>query len=385
MASLCPPYFPTELATKLAKYLDAYTLLHVSKVCHSWRDVSLPLLDKVHLEDTLSAFGTAVDDANHDALIYFASRIQRNKRTGFPTGCLALTLACTTTCTTAVRILIPYTSMPPKHPGSKLDLDAWDKPLFEAMRQQDPGVLEVLLDNGAPRDKIYTCGLSLEDSVSLWGESPTPESPKAFLHAAVFRKFPAAVRYILNKVRDYPPTLDAVLNEAHHGDRPLCSAAARGYTDILRILLDYKAIVNTDRNARTTPLGNAAAAGREEIARILLDHGADTELCGKSGQTPLFSAAYNPILEKEHAGVVRLLLGRGAKTEAVDKHGDTPLLWAVKHGCEESVRMLLEHGANVNHQDKGGITPLMAATCSEENMPSIVQLLEDYNAELGPW
>lgn len=385
MASMCPPYLPTELATEIAKYLDTYTLYQVSRVCHSWRDVSLPFLDKLSPVDTPSAFKTAVDKANHNSLIYFASRMRRNKGTGFPTGCLALTLACTTTCTTAVRILLPYTSMPPRYPGSKLDLDAWDKPLYEAMRQKDPKVLEVLLDNGAPRDRIYSCGVRLEDSVSLWGEIPTPESPKAFLHAAVFRGFTAALKYILRKLREDPQKLDAVLNEEHHGDRPLCSAAARGYTDILRILLDHKAIVNTDGNARTTPLGNAAAAGREEIARILLDHGADTELCSKSGQTPLFSAVYNPILEKEHPGVVKLLLERGARTEAVDKHGDTPLLWAVKYGCEESVRVLLEHGANVNYQDKGGITPLMAATCSEEDMPSIVQLLEDYNAELGPW
>ncbi|BCS24211.1 ankyrin repeat domain-containing protein [Aspergillus puulaauensis] len=103
-----------------------------------------------------------------------------------------------------------------------------------------------------------------------------------------------------------------------------------------------------------------------------------------TGERPLFWAAYSLGKKKGYPGVARLLLERGAQIEAVRINGDNPLLWAVKNGSEQSAQVLLEHGANVNHQDEIGITPLMAAISLDEEVPSLVQLLVKYKADLHP-
>ncbi len=134
--------------------------------------------------------------------------------------------------------------MPCRHQrsGNGNDINAWEEPLLEAMRQQDPGALTALLHNGAPRDRIWFCGLTAQGLALAHSSrgSPTPEeSPKRFLHAAISRGFPAAARYVLNGLHhdDDPGRLDAVLNqEQQHGDLPLYAAASRGHADIVRIL-----------------------------------------------------------------------------------------------------------------------------------------------------
>lgn len=389
MAALRPLYLPPELAMEIAKHLDAYSLLFVSKVSHFWREVALLFLDKLSLAGALSAFRTAKANANHEALIYFASRIRRNERTGPPTGCLALTWACMTTCSEAVRILIPFASMPHRHQRSAQDVNPWDEPLFEAMRQQNPKALETLLTNGAPPDRIDYFGLNAGCMPDGSGgdhdhDHPTLDSPAPGIHAAIVRGFPAALKYLLNRLRDCPRQLDAVLNQGYNGYPALCVAAQVGCPDILRILLDHNTDVNQLDHSLFTPLAIAAYWGLGELVRILLDHGADMELCSRTGERPLFWAAYSLETKKGHPDVVQLLLERGANIEPVKINGDTPLLWAVENGSEQSAQVLLEHGANVNHQDEIGITPLMAAVSLDEEVPSLVQLLVKYKADLHP-
>ncbi|OJJ59807.1 hypothetical protein ASPSYDRAFT_900718 [Aspergillus sydowii CBS 593.65] len=269
MAARHPLYLPPELAFEIAKHLDGYTLLRVSKVSHLWRKAALSSLDNMSLAGALSAFRTAVVNANHEALICFASHIQRNKRTSSATGCMALTWACTTTCPEAVRILVPYASMPCRHQrsGNGNDINAWDEPLLEAMRQQDPGPLAVLFQNGAPRDRIWFCGLTAQGLALAHSSrgSPTPESPKRFLHAAISRGFPAAAKYVLNRLRDDPGRLDAVLNqEQQHGDLPLYAAASHGHANIVRILLEYRVNVDQVNSAKCQAAGRSRSCGERQ-------------------------------------------------------------------------------------------------------------------------
>ncbi|BCS24210.1 uncharacterized protein APUU_40654S [Aspergillus puulaauensis] len=266
MAALRPLYLPPELAIEIAKHLDACSLLCVSKVSHFWREIALSFLDKISLAGALSAFRTAKVNANHEALIYFASRIRRNERTGPPTGCLALTWACMTTCSEAVRILIPFASMPYGHQRSAQDVNPWDEPLFEAMRQHNPEALEALLQNGAPPDRIDYFGLNAGCMPDGGGgdhdhDHPTLESPAPGIHAAIVRGFPAALKYLLNQLRDDPRQLDAVLNEDHNSDPALSVAAQVGCPDILRILLDHNTDVNQPGPSLFTPLAIAAYWG----------------------------------------------------------------------------------------------------------------------------
>lgn len=275
MAARHPLYLPPELAFEIAKHLDGYTLLRVSKVSHLWHKAALSSLDNMSLAGALSAFRTAVVNANHEALICFASHIRRNKRTSSATGCMALTWACTTTCPEAVRILVPYASMPCKHQrsrnGNGNDINAWDEPLLEAMRQQDPDVLAALLQNGAPRDRIWFCGLTAQGLALALAHSsrgsPTPESPKRFLHAAISRGFPAAARYVLNGLHhdDDPGRLDAVLNqEQQHGDLPLYAAASHGHANIVRILLEYRVNVDQVNSAKCQAAGRSRSCGERQ-------------------------------------------------------------------------------------------------------------------------
>ena len=79
----------------------------------------------------------------------------------------------------------------------------------------------------------------------------------------------------------------------------LLSSSPKGnYPQIVRLLLEYGANLNTRDNEGRTPLhlvsdsrwGDLWLSARLEIARILLSHGADVDVEDEKGRTPLQAA-----------------------------------------------------------------------------------------------
>ena len=84
-----------------------------------------------------------------------------------------------------------------------------------------------------------------------------------------------------------------------------------------------------------TPLMRAAARGFEEVARALLDAGANVSAQRGDGFTPLILAVFFG-----HEGVVRLLVERGADAHARTSLGTTAARWAASRGFEEMASLL---------------------------------------------
>ncbi|MGF6656836.1 ankyrin repeat protein [Paraburkholderia youngii] len=84
---------------------------------------------------------------------------------------------------------------------------------------------------------------------------------------------------------------DAEVNKK--GWAPLHYAAANGHDDIVKVLLDHSAYVDTGSPNGTTPLMMAARGGHVSTVKLLLDNGADLSVKNQIGMTALdFAKTY---------------------------------------------------------------------------------------------
>jgi ankyrin repeat protein len=129
-------------------------------------------------------------------------------------------------------------------------------------------------------------------------------------------------------------------------------AAASGDLNTVKILFSYtKDKCTKGFILRDTPLIYAAIFGHVEVVRVLLEGGADVESANAYRSTALHQAAWNGHLE-----VCRLLLDWGAKVDAVDEWKDTPLHVAAWAGHLSVVKLLVARGADVRLKNDRGLT-----------------------------
>ncbi|KGO73476.1 hypothetical protein PEX1_092990 [Penicillium expansum] len=130
-----------------------------------------------------------------------------------------------------------------------------------------------------------------------------------------------------------------------------------GFSDIVLLLIDRGAGINTQTKFGETALLRASYQGRIEVVKILIAKGADLEIANNYGYTPLILASREGFLD-----VITVLLEEGAVMEAVDNGGRKPLYTAILKGKLEVTNLLLENGENIASMTKGGHTPLHAAS-----------------------
>jgi ankyrin repeat protein len=128
---------------------------------------------------------------------------------------------------------------------------------------------------------------------------------------------------------------------------PIHWAALRGHKQIVQILLENKANVNSTNTAEWTPIMHASFEGYAEIVKMLLDEGAEVNARTYVSGTALMFAA-----GKGHIEIVRLLLDAGADATVEidgsdDEDGTTAVEYARREGNKEIVELLENHLLNV--------------------------------------
>lgn len=134
---------------------------------------------------------------------------------------------------------------------------------------------------------------------------------------------------------------DLLMNAVESGDvRAVKAELDKGTNPNDLPLLQYEPIA---------PLCAAAADGKLDIVRLLLDRGADVNSGDGWDFTPLAAAATNNQIE-----VMKLLITRGAIVNDFGDGGSYSLWRAAVEGKLEAVKFLLAHGANPNTKANGG-------------------------------
>ena len=149
-------------------------------------------------------------------------------------------------------------------------------------------------------------------------------------------------------------------------------AAAGGFTDTVKLLMDRGADVNTRDNYDTTAIIAAATAGHPEAAATLVAYGADPFFKDTSGGSALSNAVFFGHTETVLAIMEQL-------PELPAESGDELLLLAAGLGHKKIAIALLDKGISVNARGIKDRTPLMAAAAF--NKPELVKLLLDKGAD----
>ncbi len=141
----------------------------------------------------------------------------------------------------------------------------------------------------------------------------------------------------------------------------LTSAASRGLTECVRLLLEFFAqIDDAHAQAECTALILAADGGHADCVRLLVDSGAAKKLKRFDGYTALMCAAFRGNIE-----CLRVLVEAGAYTTGVDGRGRTALILAASHVSPACMQLLLDVVVDPNAADDMGLTTLMHVISSD--------------------
>ena len=136
------------------------------------------------------------------------------------------------------------------------------------------------------------------------------------------------------------------VNAKYFGYTPLTISAYKGYTVVVRMLLQKPEIdVNKKGNASTTALMEASYSGHEDIARMLIGHPEiDVNIQDFDGKSALSNACKSG--SKDHVEIVRMLVQHpdiNVNIQDFEEGNWTPLMTASWHGNIEAVKLLLQH------------------------------------------
>ncbi|XP_067950849.1 uncharacterized protein [Watersipora subatra] len=145
-------------------------------------------------------------------------------------------------------------------------------------------------------------------------------------------------------------------------EEKLLAAAQSGHGPVVKDLLLQGTPILVNENG-TTALHQAAQSGFADVVRILLDHGADIDTPDSEGYTALHKAA-----ERGHLDVLGLLINEGCQIDLQDQtYGNTALHEAAWKGFSKSVDLLLKNKSNAFIANRAGCTALHLAAQSGHN------------------
>ncbi|KXH30823.1 hypothetical protein CSIM01_01417 [Colletotrichum simmondsii] len=174
---------------------------------------------------------------------------------------------------------------------------------------------------------------------------------------------PTGFRHLLShgaKVDRIPEEEDSYRGSDFQEGTALQAACESGKTEVVRVLLEWKANPNLGRGPYNSPILAATARNRSEILKLLIDApGIDVNVKGpKNSSRPLMNAAFLMPYED-----TELLLNAGADVNQWGPDDETALIRAARKGDARILRLIISRGANILHAGKDERTALdIAAT-----------------------
>lgn len=183
----------------------------------------------------------------------------------------------------------------------------------------------------------------LEDGVKLTSALQAMSDPRfrkeegvSGLHMAAYFNLSTLVRAMIGK-----KVVLALNAQTASGETAVHWATLYRNVEVLEVLIENGADLNTKDNSKKTALHKAIINDDHMSVRIILDSKrADTQIEDAFGWTPLRRAASNG-----QEGLVRLLLQNNDKIDARDKDGWTALRWAAHKGHITIVELLIQEKA----------------------------------------
>ena len=223
--------------------------------------------------------------------------------------------------------------------------------LHDAVEEKHADVVEVLIDAGADIE-----------TKNVDGRSP--------LHLASVSGPLTTVKMLVEAGADVRATDD-------YGDTCLISATYNGHTDTVRYLVCLPEVdLNHQGSGNHTALHVAASRKHSEVVQVLIDAGADIETKNVDGNSPLLLASISGELT-----TMTKLVKAGADVRATNTGRSTCLIFAAYHGHTDAVRYLVGLSeVDLNHQDMSNYTALHYAV--EQKHTDVVEVLIDAGADI---
>ena len=273
--------------------------------------------------------------------------------------------------------------------------------LHLAVREKLTDVVQVLIDAGADIDTVNKDGWAPLDSACEYGTldvvkmlveagtglRDTIDEGRTCLHIAACFGQTETVRYLVGL-----PFVD--MNHRDGINRTALGLAVdEEHTDIVQVLMDAGADIDTQNNEGWSPLHSACGSGALDVVKMLVRAGAKVSATNDEGETcfnraarcghteivrylaglpevdvnhrgPDNHTALDDAIVNEETDVVQVLIDAGAYIDTQNNEGRSPLHAACEYGTLDIVKMLVRAGAGVRVTDNDGCTCLiLAARC----------------------
>mmetsp|Transcript_16851 Transcript_16851/g.28150 ORF Transcript_16851/g.28150 Transcript_16851/m.28150 type:complete len:254 (+) Transcript_16851:80-841(+) len=149
--------------------------------------------------------------------------------------------------------------------------------------------------------------------------------------------------------------------------------------DFAKILTLYEkghADLNAITNDGTSAIWMAAARGHTDIVKLLARLGANVNQCNKLGYSPMMMAVHN-----NHIRTVRRLFEDGGHVNKRNMDGSTCVVVAASRGHAEMILLLKKIGGDLDRPNTEGVCPMLAAIKSRQKQA--VHMLYRMGTDIG--
>ncbi|KAL9579486.1 MAG: hypothetical protein Q9203_006673 [Teloschistes exilis] len=195
------------------------------------------------------------------------------------------------------------------------------------------------------------------------------------LHRAASQNHPKVVELLLQ----HDESIVDARNK--YGKTALHDAAERGFANVVRVLLKYRANPTPRSNSSDTPLSGAANFGDIPTARLLLEAGVPVD----SSEPGIVQASYAAASSSHHA-MLAYLFAKGAAVDARGCHNNTVLHGAACGGGDPAIVRLIMEQPN-SHTIVNSVNVHLKSALHdavERNRLAFVAALLEYNPEQEP-